>query len=57
MFAVYSPRQEDLEAAEGEQEWEGQWEGLDKASEGGSTFMQVSGRTTSFQPCHVQRLS
>lgn len=56
MFAVYSPQQEDLETAEREQELEGQWEGLDTASEGGSDLMQVSGRTTSFKPCLVQGL-
>lgn len=41
MFAVYSPRQEDLEAVQREQEWEGQLEGVGPASDGGTNPVQV----------------
>ena len=44
MFAVYSPRQEDSEAAGREQEWEGLREGLHAASEGRTTPVQVSSK-------------
>ena len=44
MFAVYSPRQEDMEAAGREQEWEGLREELHTASGGRTTPVQVSGK-------------
>ena len=58
IFAVYSPRQEDIEAAGREQEWEGLREGLHAASEGRTTPVQVSGKPPSPTPvCAVADLT
>ena len=57
MFAVYSPRQEDSEAAGREQEWEGLREGLHAASEGRTTPVQVSHLLLPLSACAVADLT